>query len=146
MKEKKAFLEADLSKVEASKARLIQAVEEGTFTQAEVAKRIEAVRERGSLIRSEVAGITEQLTEGPSEEQVRGKAKMLSRMIDQIYRSPSRLAKMGFGAEETGFDLLCREGRTRTAAGRLLGEMGGRNRERLAMRSGACSAKPIREP
>lgn len=85
-----------MSKVEASRRRLIDSVADGLFSRGEVGSMIEEIRERENLFRTEIEGITEQLSEGPTEEEVRGKAKMLSRVIEQIYRSPSRLAKMSF--------------------------------------------------
>jgi len=94
--ERKMFLENELLKVETSKDRLIQPVSDGLFSKEEVAMRIQEVRERENLFKSEIGGITSQLNLGPTEEEVRRKAKFLHRMIGEIYRNPARLAKMSF--------------------------------------------------
>ena len=37
-----------------------------------------------------------QLTEGPTEDEIKRRAKMIQGIVGQIYRTPSRLAKMSF--------------------------------------------------
>ncbi|MFB3884445.1 MAG: hypothetical protein ACE144_04400 [Thermodesulfobacteriota bacterium] len=44
---------------------------------------------KGLTITSEIGSINVQLTEGPIEEEVRRKAKLIQRMIGQIYHTPS---------------------------------------------------------
>ncbi len=96
LRERRAFLDKELSKIEDSKKRLIQFAYDGVFTEEEVAPKMKEIREKENLFTSEIGSINVQLTEGPTEEQVRWKAKLLQRMIGQIYRTPSRLAKMSF--------------------------------------------------
>jgi hypothetical protein len=96
----KIFLEPELSKVETSRKRLIDSVTDGLFSREEVAEKIEEIRERENLFRSEIGLIAEQLTEGPTEEEVHHKAKLLKRMIGEAYRSPSQLEKMTFDEQK----------------------------------------------
>jgi len=96
LRERKAFLESELSKVQSSKERLIKTVSKGLFSEKEVESEIGDIRERANLLASEIGSINALLTEGPTEDEIRGRAKMIQRIVNQIYRTPSRLAKMSF--------------------------------------------------
>jgi hypothetical protein len=96
LRERRAFLDKELSKVKASKERLVKAVSKGLLSEKEVESEIGEVRERENLFTSEIGSINVQLTEGPTEDEIKRRAKMIQRIVSQIYRTPSRLAKMSF--------------------------------------------------
>lgn len=75
LRERRTYLENELSKVECSKNRLIQAVSDGLFSEEEIKSKIEEIPERENLFRSEIEGVTLQLNSGPTEEEGRRKAR-----------------------------------------------------------------------
>jgi len=96
LRERKGFLELELSKVEGRKNRLIDSIADGLITKGEAAKRMQEIRERESSIKAEIEAIDPQLSEVPTEEEIKRRAKMIQRVVSQIYRTPSHLKKMSF--------------------------------------------------
>ncbi len=96
LRERKSFLESQLSKIETGKNRLIDSIEKGLITDDEVARKMKEIRAKEASVKSEIEAIEPQLSDVPTEEEIKGKAKMIQRILGQIYRTPSRLAKMSF--------------------------------------------------
>lgn len=96
LRERKKFLESELSKVDLKKDRLIDSIADGLLSKDEAGKKMTDIRERESSIRAEIEAVDPQLSEVPTEEEIRDRAKLIQRIVSQIYRSPSRLKKMSF--------------------------------------------------
>ena len=96
LRERKDFLKSELSKVEARKNRVIDSIAEGLLSKDEAGKKMADIRSRESSIKEEIDSIEPQLVNVPTEEEIRQKTKSIQRILGQIYRTPSRLAKMSF--------------------------------------------------
>lgn len=96
LRERKKFLQSELSKAQIKRDRLIDAITEATVSKDEAGKKMTEFRERESSVKAEIEAIEPQLSEVPTEEEIKRKAKMIQRVVSQIYRTPSRLAKMSF--------------------------------------------------
>jgi DNA invertase Pin-like site-specific DNA recombinase len=96
LRERKKFLGSELSRVEARKNRVIESIADGIISKDEAAVKMAEIRGRENSLKGEIDGIEPQLTHAPSEEEIRRKAKLIQRIVGQIYRTPSRLTKMTF--------------------------------------------------
>jgi site-specific DNA recombinase len=96
LREKKKFLQSELSKAEGQKNRLIKSIAKGIVSEEEAKAEITEIRERQSSINAKIESIEPQVVNVPDEEQIRRRAKMIQRMVSQIYRLPSRLKRMSF--------------------------------------------------
>lgn len=96
LRERKSFLGSELSKVEASKKRVIDSIADGLISKEEATVKMKDIRERESSIKTEIDRIDPQLEDVPEEDEIKRRAKMVQRIVSQIYHSPSRLKKMSF--------------------------------------------------
>jgi len=96
LRDRKDFLTAELSKIETGKNRLIDSIEKGLITDAEVEKKMTDIRLREASVKSEIESIEPQIINIPTIEQIKRRAKMIERIVSQIYHSPSRLKRMSF--------------------------------------------------
>jgi site-specific DNA recombinase len=96
LRERKKFLESEMIKVQTRKDRVIDSIAEGIISKEESAKRMQDIRSRESSIKEEIGQINPQLSDMPTREEIKGRAKMIQRILSQVYRTPSRLKKMSF--------------------------------------------------
>jgi site-specific DNA recombinase len=96
LRERKKFLESELSKVGLKKNRLIDSIADGLISKEESKIKMSEIRERETSIKTEIEAIEPQLSDIPTEDEIKGRAKMIQRVVSQIYRTPSRLKKMSF--------------------------------------------------
>jgi DNA invertase Pin-like site-specific DNA recombinase len=96
LRERKSFLESELSKVEVKKNRLIDSIAEGIISKEEATVKMKDIRSREASIKTEVEGIEPQLAEIPEDGEIKRRAKFIQRIVSQIYRSPSQLKRMTF--------------------------------------------------
>jgi len=96
LRERKSFLGSELSKVGLKKDRLIDSIADGLISKEEATVKMKDIRSREASIKTEIDTIEPQLEDVPEEEEIKRKAKMIQRIVSQIYRTPSRLKKMSF--------------------------------------------------
>jgi site-specific DNA recombinase len=96
LRERKSFLGSELSKVGLKKDRLIDSIADGLLSKEEATAKMKDIREREASIKTEIDRIDPQLADVPEEAEIQRKARMIQRVVGQIYRTPSRLKKMSF--------------------------------------------------
>jgi DNA invertase Pin-like site-specific DNA recombinase len=96
LRERKQFLESELSKVVGQKNRLIKSIAKGILSEEEAKTEITHIRSRESSVKAEIDSIEPQLLNMPTEEEIKRKAKVIQRIYEGIYNEPIHLAKMNF--------------------------------------------------
>jgi len=96
LKERKSFLESELSKNEVKKDRLIESIADGIISKVEATIKIREIRQAESELKADIDLIAPQLQDVPTEKQIASKAKLIQRQLQDFFDSPGRLARMTF--------------------------------------------------
>jgi DNA invertase Pin-like site-specific DNA recombinase len=89
-------LEKELIKIDKSKERVFDMIEDGTINKTDVKKRMTALKEREALLSAELDKIKSELINIPTKADINKSAALLMRIKTNILKSEKHLSKMGW--------------------------------------------------
>jgi site-specific DNA recombinase len=96
LRERKSYLESELGKVETSRNRIIRSIAEGTISDGEAEPIMIEIRKRDNSFKGELEKVTAELQSVPTIQQIKQKAALIRKQLQEYFDSPMHLARMTF--------------------------------------------------
>jgi len=89
-------LEKELQKIGKRKDAVVGAIAEEVISHRDAKHQMDSLREQEATVKGRVNVLNTKLQNQPKENMIRAKAKLIKRTMQDIYRRPQRMKKMGF--------------------------------------------------